>query len=84
MARLVLGAFIALLLIAPSLGSPSSLTVMTECGLVQGSLEVNGNVIAYLGVPYAAPPTGNRRFQPPAVLAQEGLYECLGSRMRGS
>ncbi|MBS2533701.1 carboxylesterase/lipase family protein [Catenulispora sp. NF23] len=42
-------------------------TTSTTLGRVQGVAE--GGTCAYLGVPYAAPPTGSRRFLPPAPAA---------------
>ena len=45
------------------------LTVKTEQGKIHGKLISNGNVRAYLGIPYAAPPIGGLRWkapQPPA------------------
>lgn len=44
--------------------------VLTNYGKIRGtrtslSIEILGPVEQYLGVPYAAPPTGERRFQPP-------------------
>lgn len=35
----------------------------TECGLVEGHLE--DGVFVYRGIPYALPPTGDRRWKPP-------------------
>lgn len=37
-----------------------------SCGEVEGAWEYNGTVAAFRGVPYGAPPTGPRRWQPPA------------------
>lgn len=42
--------------------SPSK--AMTSCGKVQG--QVTGGVASFKGIPYAAPPVGALRFQPPA------------------
>ncbi|XP_053426680.1 neuroligin-1-like [Nycticebus coucang] len=41
--------------------------VTTNFGKIRGKLnnEIWGPVIQFLGVPYAAPPTGEHRFQPP-------------------
>jgi len=40
--------------------------VQTSSGLVQGHASRNfSHVSEYLGVPYAQPPVGNLRFQPP-------------------
>jgi para-nitrobenzyl esterase len=51
---------------AADVGTASSrhCSAHTGLGRVQGLAQ--GAVCAYLGVPYAAPPTGDRRFRPPA------------------
>jgi para-nitrobenzyl esterase len=38
-------------------------TAQTQSGAVQGAL--NGNILAFRGIPYAAPPVGNLRWKPP-------------------
>jgi beta-glucosidase len=38
--------------------------VRTEAGMVSGTVDKNG-VAAYLGIPFAQPPTGERRWRPP-------------------
>lgn len=40
-------------------------TAQTQSGALQGVLNSNGNVLAFRGVPYAAPPVGNLRWKPP-------------------
>jgi len=53
-----------------------SQTVETELGLVAGF--VDGDVSTYLGIPYAAPPVGELRWQPPQPAeAWDGVYEAL-------
>ena len=49
---------------APDSGAP---IVKTRTGAVRGT--VDGNVRVFLGIPYAAPPVGNLRWQPPAAHA---------------
>jgi para-nitrobenzyl esterase len=44
--------------------SSSEITAQTISGLVRGRNDGRG--LAFLGIPYAAPPTGARRFLPPA------------------
>jgi para-nitrobenzyl esterase len=51
-------------------------TAITRSGEVRGET-VNG-VARFLGIPYAASPTGALRFQPPAPLAAwDGVRECV-------
>jgi para-nitrobenzyl esterase len=53
------------------------LVVNTEQGKVQGAVE-NG-AVAFLGIPYAAPPVGEGRFAPPQPPESwEGTREALG------
>ena len=48
----------------PASAAPHSLTVSTDKGAVAGTAADGVN--RFLGIPYAAPPTGVRRWQPPA------------------
>jgi len=41
----------------------SPTVVVTQSGAVQGT--VQGSILAFRGIPYAAPPTGNLRWRPP-------------------
>ena len=41
----------------------SPTVVVTKSGAIQGT--VQGNIFAFRGIPYAAPPTGNLRWRPP-------------------
>ena len=53
------------------------LVVNTEQGKVQGAVEKGA--IAFLGIPYAAPPVGEGRFAPPQPPESwEGIRETLG------
>ncbi len=48
-------------------GKQNEVEATTANGTVRGS--INGNTLTYLGIPYAAPPTGERRWAPPAAVA---------------
>jgi para-nitrobenzyl esterase len=55
--------------------SPCKCKVRTGAGQVEGRLEEG--IWEFLGIPYAAPPTGERRWRPPApVPAWEGVRPC--------
>src|SRR5262245_37772774 len=59
-------------------GHPAPVVETTE-GLVRGSIE--GNRITWLGIPYAAPPVGSRRWQPPAPPAtHQGMLHATETR----
>lgn len=51
--------------------------VKVEGGLLQGVLSEDPSVIVFKGIPYAAPPVGELRLQPPQdVIPWEGVREC--------
>ncbi|XP_061815369.1 acetylcholinesterase isoform X1 [Nerophis lumbriciformis] len=59
--------FISLLVPAVSPQSEADLTVLTQGGLVRGihmPVLERGHVTAFLGIPFAEPPMGKRRFRP--------------------
>src|ERR1700683_3764780 len=58
---------VAALSLAPSLSAQTPKPVRTEAGLVQGT-DDNG-IAVYLGVPFAAPPTGERSWRAPEPVA---------------
>jgi para-nitrobenzyl esterase len=43
--------------------------VATDKGTVEGEATTDGKVVAFKGIPYAAPPTGNLRWAPPSPSA---------------
>ncbi|MEY4669922.1 MAG: PnbA [Pseudomonadota bacterium] len=45
------------------------IVVKAQCGPVKGITAHQGNLVAFLGIPYAEPPLGERRFQPPVPKA---------------
>lgn len=49
---------------SPNDGGASTLRVRVSSGWLEGTLE--GDTRVFRGIPYAAPPTGERRFAPPA------------------
>lgn len=71
---LALGYFSAIVIAQP-LESPGCSTswqvgqaVTTQNGIISGRAAANTNVSEYLGIPYAKPPTGSLRFEPPQEL----------------
>jgi para-nitrobenzyl esterase len=51
--------------------------IQTQSGLVEGATSANGKVRVFEGIPFAAPPVGNLRWQPPqAVPAWEGVRKA--------
>ncbi|XP_032828013.1 neuroligin-3-like isoform X5 [Petromyzon marinus] len=67
---LLLGLLLGLLAAAPAAGQSTYPTITTNFGKLRGvrivlNNEILGPVDQFLGVPYAAPPVAERRFQPP-------------------
>jgi para-nitrobenzyl esterase len=62
---------------APTTLSPDTPVAVTA-GLVQGALSgTNPDVIAFKGIPYAAPPVGDLRWQPPTpVVGWDGVRDA--------
>jgi para-nitrobenzyl esterase len=59
------------------------LQVKTDKGKVEGALTTDGKVIAFKGIPYAAPPVGDLRWKPPMPAAKwSGVKQTVdfGSR----
>jgi para-nitrobenzyl esterase len=59
--RLLLSA----LVLTPILHASNPVEVKTDKGKVEGALTADGKVIAFKGIPYAAPPVGDLRWKPP-------------------
>jgi para-nitrobenzyl esterase len=52
--------------------------VQTESGLVSGYLNKNTGVIAFKGIPFAAPPVGELRWKPPQpAIPWKGVRACV-------
>ncbi len=60
----------AVLLTAPAAHAKDRLTIVTDCGRVRGTFSSDGQVRAFLGIPYAAPPVGPLRWKPPQPAAK--------------
>jgi para-nitrobenzyl esterase len=65
LSRLLPTTLLALSLFASAAHASDSLTVATKKGKVQGALTTDGKVRAFKGIPYAAPPVGDLRWQSP-------------------
>ena len=68
--RLLPTALLALTFFAGTARASDSLAVATKIGKVQGTLTTDGQVRAFKGIPYAAPPVGNLRWQSPQPAAK--------------
>lgn len=76
--RFTLAALFLVLLhfLAVSLATQDDLVISTQHGKVLGKL-VNGDVRAFLGVPYGEPPTGKLRFKAPQPVQKwDGVKDC--------
>ncbi len=49
----------------PKFGGDRRPLASTSAGLVRGTYKKKGTLVRYLGIPYAAPPVGERRWAPP-------------------
>ena len=66
--RVALVALAALSLTGAAVGAEPGLTANTKAGRVEGM--VKGGSVAFLGIPYAAPPVGDARWKPPTPAAK--------------
>ncbi|RSL16305.1 para-nitrobenzyl esterase [Edaphobacter aggregans] len=60
----------ALLVVAMPTYAANPVQVKTDKGKVDGALTADGKVVAFKGVPFAAPPVGQLRWQPPQPAAK--------------
>ncbi len=67
--RLALSASVMLALTQSASAEPAGLRVQTKAGLVEGISASDAAVRAFRGIPYAAPPVGDLRWQPPQPVA---------------
>jgi para-nitrobenzyl esterase len=62
--------FLGLCLTAVAAHAANPLRVKTDKGKVEGALTADGQVRAFRGIPFAAPPVGGLRWQPPQPAAK--------------
>lgn len=75
MKQLILCLVAAAVLAAPGYSLPQP--VKTKAGLVAGVPSADGSVVAFKGIPYAAPPTGDLRWRAPkAAQPWEGVRQA--------
>src|SRR5580704_15877360 len=60
----------ALLVVAMPMHAADPVQVKTDKGKVEGALTADGKVVAFKGIPFAAPPVGDLRWQPPQPAAK--------------
>ena len=73
--RLFVAGLAAPIIAGPAAAATAPVQAMTDAGSVRGALE--GDVIAYRGVPFAAPPIGELRWRPPQPAARwSGVREA--------
>lgn len=59
------GSFLALFFLVPAVQAANPLRVKIDSGVVEGTVTNGEQVRAFKGIPFAAPPVGNLRWQPP-------------------
>ncbi len=57
--------FLAVCFLVPAVQAANPLRVKTDSGVVEGTVTNGEQVRAFKGIPFAAPPVGNLRWQPP-------------------
>lgn len=77
--RNLLAVGIAAFLLHPVAHAKNMLLVKTHSGKVQGTMSIDGQVRAFLGVPFAAPPVGPLRWKAPQPVARwHGVRAATG------
>ena len=66
----LLATLVLLLINAPLAQASNPLQIKTDKGNVEGALTTDSQVRIFKGIPYAAPPVGNLRWQPPQPAAK--------------
>ena len=61
---------VAILILVPALHASNPLVIKTDKGKVEGALTTDGKARAFKGIPYAAPPVADLRWQPPQPAAK--------------
>ena len=71
--------FTAIIAVAQSDSAVNPPPVRTDSGLVAGVFEAGGKVVAFEGIPYAAPPIGEFRWKPPQAAPKwDGVRSAKG------
>ena len=68
--KLFVGARCIALYLPCTAHAANPLQVKTDKGKVEGALTTDGKVVAFKGIPFAAPPVGSLRWQPPQPAAK--------------
>lgn len=65
--------------VAMTIGSADAAQVKIDAGTIEGTATSDGRVRIYKGIPYAAPPVGELRWQPPRpVVPWVGIRKAIG------
>jgi para-nitrobenzyl esterase len=77
--RCMIAAIGAALGVAMTIGSAEAAQVKIDAGTIEGTATSDGRVRIYKGIPYAAPPVGELRWQPPRpVVPWVGIRKAIG------
>jgi para-nitrobenzyl esterase len=77
--RCTMAALVVAIGAAMTIGSSEAAQVKIDAGTIEGTSTSDGRVRVYKGIPYAAPPIGNLRWQPPRpVVPWVGIRKAIG------